>query len=133
MATLTEVSTLFTDINDPSGSIDFTGLSDLVVYEQQGEFFLVTAAEATGRLHIFDLNTGPAPSLLNTLDPAQSTGTDTVGHINSFELAGQEFILASGRYEDHAALTQIGGNQFGVPTEISGDAFIFGSTFKEKF
>lgn len=125
MASLVELSSLFTEIDLPGGSLDFSGLSDLVIFEEQGVTYLLTAAEATGRLHLFDISGAVTPNLLDTIEPSSNSGTDTVGHLNHFQAGGQGYVLASGRYEDHATLIENNPGLFGTPIEISGDAGIY--------
>ena len=122
MATLSRVASLLTDISEPGGTLDFSGLSDMIIYEEAGEIYLLTAAEATGRLQVLSLAAHSAPTLEDHIDYSATSGTDTVGALNFFTISGQNYVLPSGRYDDHGTLISVNGNSLGTPSEISGDA-----------
>jgi len=122
MATLTKVASLLTDITEPGGTLDFTGLSDLIIYQEAGTTYLLTAAETTGRIQSLSLSASAAPVLEDYLNYTATSGTHTVGALNFFTISGQSYILPSGRYDDHGTLISVTGGSLATPSEVSGNA-----------
>ena len=125
MASLNEVSTLFTDINDPGGTLDFTGLSDIVIYEEAGKLYAITASMVPGRLQMLSLNTNADPILEDVVNYASNSGTETVQHLNLFSLNGNDYVIPSGPYENRASSVLLTADNLANPIVFSGTASDF--------
>ncbi len=120
MAELSVVGSLY----GGTGSLAFSGITDFEFYEKNGQLFLLVASQGTSNIHLYYVYADQPLKYRDVQDLTVDSGTFAITDMDVLTIAGEDFILTSGAYDDNAGLVAIVGGvpQITYPEDVTGDA-----------
>lgn len=90
-----------------SSSTKLQGLSDIQVFEINGQTYLLAAAEADGALTSFRVETDGSLTQVDVINYSSVSGTKSVVNLQLVEVNGALCVIPAGRYEDSSVMYDI--------------------------